>query len=86
MNKGLSNNMQRPRKSRRPSAVNPQPPERDVYLPQVAVRFPREVVQELDEIAAESGGRFNRSDLIREGVDLFLPVLREKRRKKNGDH
>jgi metal-responsive CopG/Arc/MetJ family transcriptional regulator len=78
--------MQRQKKSRRPSAVNPSPPERDVYLPQVAVRFPYEVVRELDEFAAESGGRFNRSDLIREGVDLYLPILREKRRKKNGDN
>ena len=77
--------MRRQKKSRRPSNVNPSPPERDVYLPQVAVRFPYEVIKELDEIAAESGGRFNRSDLIRQGMDMFLPILREKRRKANGE-
>jgi len=75
----------RSRRRPRPSQANPSPPERDVYLPQVAVRFPLEVIQELDEFAAESGGRFNRSDLIRQGMDHFLPILRQRRRQSNGE-
>jgi metal-responsive CopG/Arc/MetJ family transcriptional regulator len=69
----------------RPSKVNPSPPERDSYLPQVGVRLPYDQIKELDEFAAESGGRYNRSDLIRRGLDMLLPVLRAERNKR-GDN
>jgi metal-responsive CopG/Arc/MetJ family transcriptional regulator len=66
----------------KPSKTNPEPPPRDAYLPQVGVRLPYDVIKELDEFVAESGGRLNRSDLIRRGMDIFLPILREERKKR----
>jgi len=73
------------KRRRRPSQANPNPPERDVNLPQVAVRFSPEVIQELDQYAADSQGRVNRSDLIREGVYLLLPILRQRRNVAEGE-
>jgi hypothetical protein len=68
------------------SKANPSPPTRDSYLPQIGVRLPYDVIKFLDDFAAESGGRLNRSDLIRRGMDMLIPVLEKERRghKQNG--
>jgi metal-responsive CopG/Arc/MetJ family transcriptional regulator len=52
------------------------------YLPQIGVRLPHDQIQELDEFAIESAGRLNRSDLIRQAIDNFLPILREQRNRR----
>jgi metal-responsive CopG/Arc/MetJ family transcriptional regulator len=46
--------------------------------PQIGVRLPRAVVDELDEFARAYGIRKNRSDFIREAVDQYLVELRNK--------
>jgi hypothetical protein len=42
------------------------------YAPQIAVRVDWDVIERLDRIAAASGIRKNRSDLVREAIDRLL--------------
>jgi metal-responsive CopG/Arc/MetJ family transcriptional regulator len=45
--------------------------------PQIGVRLPRAVVDELDQFARAYGIRKNRSDFIREAIDRYLIELRK---------